>query len=161
MDGIGVDEGDLEAEQSAPRPLVDQLRTLGRELVERDADVVDLVGDVVHAGPTLREELADRRLVAERRQQLDPARAHAQRRRLDALVGDRLAVLEPGAEEALVRCDRPVEVGTADALERALEDRGDGALALEAEDGRYTVALKRVVYVKRFNREGRVGFTSG
>ena len=54
-----------------------------------------------------------------------------------------------------------VEVGTADALERALEDRGDGALALEAEDGRYTVALKRVVYVKRFNREGRVGFTSG
>jgi len=28
----------------------------------------------------------------------------------------------------------------------------------EAEDGRYTIALRRVVYVKRFAREGRVGF---
>ena len=49
----------------------------------------------------------------------------------------------------------------ADALERALGDGRDGALALEAEDGRYTVALRRVVYVKRFAREGRVGFSSG
>ena len=54
-----------------------------------------------------------------------------------------------------------VEVGAADELERALADGRDGALALEAEDGRYSVALRRVVYVKRFSREGRVGFTSG
>jgi hypothetical protein len=54
-----------------------------------------------------------------------------------------------------------VEVGAADELERALSDGRDGALALEAEDGRYSVALRRVVYVKRFSREGRVGFTSG
>jgi hypothetical protein len=54
-----------------------------------------------------------------------------------------------------------VELSAADALERALDDGKDGALALEAEDGRYTVALRRVVYVKRFSREGRVGFTSG
>jgi hypothetical protein len=47
----------------------------------------------------------------------------------------------------------------ADALERALGDGGDGAFALEAEDGRYTVSLRRVVYVKRFTREARVGFT--
>jgi hypothetical protein len=32
---------------------------------------------------------------------------------------------------------------------------------MEAEDGRYTVALRRVVYLKRFSREGRVGFSSG
>jgi hypothetical protein len=54
-----------------------------------------------------------------------------------------------------------VELPAADELERALGDGRDGALALEAEDGRYTVALRRVVYLKRFSREGRVGFSSG
>jgi hypothetical protein len=52
-----------------------------------------------------------------------------------------------------------VELSGADALERALDENRDGSLALEAEDGRYTVALRRVVYLKRFSREGRVGFT--
>jgi hypothetical protein len=33
-------------------------------------------------------------------------------------------------------------------------------LALDAEDGRYTVALGRIVYLKRFAREGRVGFVT-
>ncbi len=46
-------------------------------------------------------------------------------------------------------------------LEQALADGSDGTHALETEDGRYTVALPRVVYVKRFTREGRVGFTTG
>ena len=52
----------------------------------------------------------------------------------------------------------------ADALEQALGSAevragtGDAALSLEAEDGRYTIALQRVVYVKRFARESRVGF---
>ena len=55
----------------------------------------------------------------------------------------------------------------ADALEQALgaadlrADSGDAAFSLEAEDGRYTIALRRVVYVKRFARESRVGFGSG
>jgi hypothetical protein len=53
-----------------------------------------------------------------------------------------------------------VELPTADQLERALGEGRDGSFALEAEDGRYTVSLRRVVYVKRFTREGRVGFTS-
>lgn len=53
-----------------------------------------------------------------------------------------------------------VDLATADALERALDKGRDGSLALEAEDGRYTVSVGRVVYVKRFTREGRVGFTS-
>jgi hypothetical protein len=54
----------------------------------------------------------------------------------------------------------------ADALEQALGSAelragtGEAALALEAEDGRYTIALQRVVYVKRFARESRVGFGS-
>jgi hypothetical protein len=52
-----------------------------------------------------------------------------------------------------------VETDSATALEQALAGGSDGAFALETEDGRYTVALPRVVYVKRFTREGRVGFT--
>ena len=52
-----------------------------------------------------------------------------------------------------------VELKAADELERVLADGRNGAFALEAEDGRYTVSLQRVVYVKRFSREGRVGFS--
>jgi hypothetical protein len=55
-----------------------------------------------------------------------------------------------------------VETATADELEQALAaGQADGAIKLEAEDGRYTLALSRVVYVKRFSREGRVGFHGG
>jgi hypothetical protein len=50
---------------------------------------------------------------------------------------------------------------SADELEQALASRDDGALTLDAEDGRYTIPLARVVYVKRFTRDARVGFTSG
>jgi hypothetical protein len=53
-----------------------------------------------------------------------------------------------------------VPVLEADDLERALAESGDGAFPLEADDGRYTVSLRRVVYIKRFTREGRVGFTA-
>jgi hypothetical protein len=51
-----------------------------------------------------------------------------------------------------------VDPGDADRLEQALGSKDEGALALDVDDGRYTVALKRIVYVKRFAREGRVGF---
>jgi hypothetical protein len=52
-----------------------------------------------------------------------------------------------------------VEAAAADELERALNSGAqDGAVQIEAEDGRYTLPLARIVYVKRFSREGRVGF---
>jgi hypothetical protein len=51
-----------------------------------------------------------------------------------------------------------VTVQSAEALERAVNAMGDGTVQLDAEDGRYTVALRRVAYVKRFARESRVGF---
>ena len=54
-----------------------------------------------------------------------------------------------------------VPIGTADELERSLGGDPDGALTLEADDGRYTVPLRRVVYLKRFAREARLGFSSG
>ncbi|HSL63726.1 MAG TPA: hypothetical protein VK874_03630 [Gaiellaceae bacterium] len=47
---------------------------------------------------------------------------------------------------------------SADALERHFGAGGEGVVPLDAEDGRYMVALRRVVYVTRFAREGRVGF---
>ena len=60
-----------------------------------------------------------------------------------------------------------VDPAAADALERALAaadvraDAGAAAVSMEAEDGRYTIALRRVVYVKRFARDTRVGFGAG
>ncbi|MBD0339181.1 MAG: hypothetical protein ICV67_07850 [Thermoleophilia bacterium] len=50
-----------------------------------------------------------------------------------------------------------VEADTADALERALAD-AEQSIVVDAEDGRYTVRLDKVVYVKRFARDSRVGF---
>ena len=54
--------------------------------------------------------------------------------------------------QALVNADAASE------LERALGSAVQETIALDAEDGRYTLALRRVVYVKRFARESRVGF---
>ena len=120
-------EGDLEAEQALARLRVDQLGTLPRETGERRPNVVDLVGDVVHAGAPLREELPDRRVVAERRQELDSAVAEAHRRRLDALVLHAGAMLERAAEEALVRTNGLVEVrdGNADVVDSPCFHPGD------------------------------------
>jgi hypothetical protein len=51
-----------------------------------------------------------------------------------------------------------VDTEAVDRLEQALGADQEGAYALDVEDGRYTVSLRRIVYVKRFAREGRVGF---
>lgn len=50
-----------------------------------------------------------------------------------------------------------VPSSTADDLDRAMGG-GQESLTFEAEDGRYTVAVSKVVFVKRFARESRVGF---
>jgi hypothetical protein len=54
-----------------------------------------------------------------------------------------------------------VSTASADGLERALASGDQAALSLDAVEGRYTVAVHKVVYVKRFARESRVGFGSG
>jgi hypothetical protein len=53
----------------------------------------------------------------------------------------------------------PLEGATS--LEEALADPEQDSLVLDADDGRYTIALRRVLYVKRFAREARVGFGAG
>jgi hypothetical protein len=50
-----------------------------------------------------------------------------------------------------------VDASNADAFQKALAS-SNGVFELEAEDGRYVIALERVVYVKRFARETRIGF---
>ena len=47
---------------------------------------------------------------------------------------------------------------SADDLERALNASANSALTLDAQDGVIQVVIPRVLYVKRFAREGRVGF---
>ena len=54
-----------------------------------------------------------------------------------------------------------VVAASADELERALGSGADGVVTLAANDGKYLVPLRRVVYVKRFARESHVGFGSG
>ena len=51
-----------------------------------------------------------------------------------------------------------VTVQGADELERAVAAQGGGTVMLDASDGRYTVVLSRLVYMKRYARESRVGF---
>ena len=69
-----------------------------------------------------------------------------------------LARIEVGFQGGDVLAVR-VPVPEADRLEAALRKREDTVCELNAEDGRFIVALERVVYVKRYAREARVGFT--
>ena len=114
-------EGDLQTEESLPWLRVDQLRACGRELRDCCGDIVHLVGDVVHPRASFCEESAYRGVVAEGGEELDPVGADADRRRLDSLLLDAGTVLEPAAEETLVRLHGLVEVrdGDADVMDAA------------------------------------------
>ena len=45
---------------------------------------------------------------------------------------------------------------SANQLERGIG--GEGSVTLDAEDAEYVVNLRRVVYLRKFRREARVGF---
>jgi hypothetical protein len=47
---------------------------------------------------------------------------------------------------------------SADALDRHMSAGASGTLTLDSSEGPITVVLDRVLYVKRFARESRVGF---
>ncbi len=110
MDGIRVDERDLETEQPRARAFVNQVRTRASKLGQRDIEIAYLVGNVVHTRPALREEAADRRILAERLEQLDATLADADQRRADALILHRRAVLDLCTEQPLVGRESRVEV---------------------------------------------------
>src|SRR3954449_12812342 len=102
VDGIRMDERDLQAEHPCARLVVDELGAVAPQRVERRADVLDLERDVMHARAARGEEAAHGRVVLERREQLDAAAANAQRHGIDALVGNGRAMLDLRAEEPLV-----------------------------------------------------------
>ena len=54
-----------------------------------------------------------------------------------------------------LRVTVPLEI--AEELDRGLASDGD-SISFEAEDGRYTLALKKIVFVKRYARAETVGF---
>ena len=74
-------------------------------------------------------------------------------------MADERVQVEVGFDGGQIMIAR-VSAAAAEELERALSG-GEGTVALDAEDGRYTVSIRRVVYVKRFARESRVGFGAG
>lgn len=115
MDGIRVHERDLEAEQAPTGHAVDELRAGGLELVERGEKIRGLERNVVYARPASCEEAADRRIVGRRGDELDATLPDQNRSRLYTLLHERLPVLEPRLEEALVRRDRLVEIRHCDA----------------------------------------------
>jgi hypothetical protein len=53
-----------------------------------------------------------------------------------------------------------VTTESADALDRKLGASGSGTLSLDAQEGTVTLVLERVLYVKRYARESRVGFAN-
>ena len=54
-----------------------------------------------------------------------------------------------------------VASATADAVERAVSAGAGGTVELDTEDGRITVAVPRVVYLKRYTKGSQPGFQSG
>ena len=46
----------------------------------------------------------------------------------------------------------------ADELDKAIAAKAEGGFSFEAEDGTYTLAVAKIVFVKRYARESRVGF---
>jgi hypothetical protein len=110
VDGIRVDEGDLEPEEPFTRTLVDEICTCTGEFRECGGKVAHLIGDVVHPRATLRQEAPHRCVLVERLEELDAAAADTHGRRADALIFDRRAVLDLGSEQPLVRLNRLVEV---------------------------------------------------
>src|SRR5579884_3534346 len=108
--GVGVDEGHLQPEHAPAGRRVDQLRSRLGELGERRVDVADLVGHVVHSRSPPGEEPTHGGVLAQRTEQLEPALPDTDAGRLDPLLLDPGAVLEPRPEQALVRRERRVEI---------------------------------------------------
>jgi hypothetical protein len=54
-----------------------------------------------------------------------------------------------------------VPSSTADDLDRALANPEADSLSFEGDDGRYTLAVRKIVFVRRSAREQVVGFGAG
>ena len=113
-------EGHPRAADPGPRRLVDEAHAGGGARVQRGLHRLDAVGDVVESRPPAAQELAHRGVGPERLEQLDVAVADVEQRRVDALLGHRLAVDEWHAELVAVERERVVDAldGDADVVDR-------------------------------------------
>jgi len=75
-------------------------------------------------------------------------------------VADERVQIEVGFEGQHIMIAR-VSPGDAERLTEAFRSGSEEVVTVDAEDGSYAVALRKVVYVKRFARESRVGFGAG
>jgi len=108
-------ECDLFPEQATPRSLVDELGAGRGKLADGQLDVRRLEREMVHARSPAREETADGSVLPRRREKLDPAVAHQERRCLHPLLGERVTVLDAGTEQPLVGRDCLVQIDDCDA----------------------------------------------
>src|SRR5437588_5291086 len=112
---LGMQEGDGGAAAAGARVLVDDAGSLGLDVLEHLVAVVDAVADVVDALAVLLHVLGQRRVVAERCQQLDVGVGHLDEGLVDAVALDALAVGDGGPEHLLVPLDDRIEVTDGDA----------------------------------------------
>ncbi len=122
-----MNERDPESVQAAPRLLVDQPVAGSGESGELGPHVIDLERHVMQPRATALHEPTDGRVGRSCLEQLDAIGADAQRCRLDALLVQKLAMLEDRAEQPLVAPDRLVEVvnGDADVVDSSRADDGE------------------------------------
>src|SRR5947208_3013630 len=100
---------------SAPGLMVNRPQATLLAELERSGDVLAAVRGVVDAGSALCDEPPHRRVVAQRREQLDVRIPDAEKRRLHPLLRDGPAMLERHLEELAVQLDRRIEVLDRDA----------------------------------------------
>ena len=72
-------------------------------------------------------------------------------------MADERARVEIGFEGGGLASGLTTSAG-ADALQKQLEDGGDGVHEIVGEDATYAIVLRKIVYLKRFARESQVGF---
>ena len=87
-----MNKSDQTALGTDPRRFVDQPHSLCLEFRERSLDIIDLDRDVMNAAAAFLEKLADRRIVARRFEQFDPAFADRQHRDPNLLIFDDFGV---------------------------------------------------------------------
>src|SRR3954447_11917902 len=100
--GLRMDEGNPRVADARARLGVDQLDTGLLELAERSVDVLDGIGDVVKSGALPLQVPADRRVSAERAQQLHVPIADVEQNGLHSLALHSLTVGDGHPESLLV-----------------------------------------------------------
>src|ERR1051325_5020944 len=105
-----MDEGDRDAVNPDSRHGVDELHARGMRVGQGPCHVGHRVGDVMESGSSLRQELADGRVLVNGGKQLDLGAAHLQKSSLEALVLRPRAMRQHATEMLCVHIDSALEI---------------------------------------------------